>query len=90
MRACSMAGAAGLIREYHLMLAPLPRLYRFTVVALVLALCLGAGVIAAEAWSVPLPLGGLLAGTLVGLGLAFLLVHDFHHQPRAARAVRRR
>jgi len=70
------------------LLAPLPRLYRIVVVAVVLALGLGAGVLMAQSWD--LPAGGVLVGSLAGLALAYLLVHDFHHAPRPARVPRRR
>ena len=70
------------------MLAPLPRLYRIIVVAIVVALGIAGGVWLAP--QVALPAGGLLVGTVGGVLVAFLLIHDFHQQPRPARVPRRR
>ena len=70
------------------MLAPLPRLYRIVLFAVVLALGIGSGVLVAAAWDVPA--GGILVGTAAGLAVAYLLTHDFHHAPRPARVPRRR
>lgn len=70
------------------MLAPLPRLYRFGLTVLVVALGIAAGLGAASAWDLSLPLGGLLVGSVAGLGVGYLLVHDFHHVPDGARMVR--
>ena len=70
------------------LLAPLPRLYRMIVVSVVLALGIGAGVLLTQFWD--LPAGGVLVGSLAGLGVAYLLVHDFHHAPRPARVPRQR
>lgn len=72
------------------MLAPLPRLYRLLLTLVVLGLGLLAGVVAAQIWGLHLPLGGLLVGSAAGLAIGFLLVHDFHHQPRPVRVTRRR
>lgn len=72
------------------MLAPLPRLHRLVLTAVFLTLGTAAGVVAAQAWGLSLPLGGLLVGSAAGLTLGFLLVHDFHHAPRPARVPRRR
>jgi uncharacterized membrane protein len=69
------------------LLAPLPRLHRIIVVASVLLIGVIAGVWVAQLWS--LPAGGLLVGTGTGLVVAFLLTHDFHHQPRPVRVHRR-
>jgi hypothetical protein len=72
------------------MLAPLPRLHRVVLTLLVLALGISGGVAAAQVWGFSLPVGGLLVGSLAGLGMGYLLVHDFHHEPRPARVLRRR
>jgi hypothetical protein len=64
------------------LLAPLPRLYRIILFAVVLALGIGSGVLLAQAWE--LPAGGVLVGAAGGLLIAYLLVHDFHHAPRPA------
>jgi hypothetical protein len=70
------------------LLAPLPRLYRIVVVAVVLALGLAGGVWLAQ--EIALPAGGLLVGCVGGILVAYLLIHDFHHhQPRPARIPRR-
>lgn len=71
------------------MLAPLPHLHRVVLTVLVLALGIVAGVIAGQVWGFSLPVGGLLVGSMVGLGIGFLLVHDFHSAPRPARVTRR-
>ena len=77
------------------LLAPLPKLYRIVLFAVVTVLGfvaarwrIGAGVWLAQAWE--LPAGGILVGTLSGLVVAYLLLHDFHAAPRAARVTRRR
>ncbi len=72
------------------MLAPLPRLHRVVLIVLVLALGITGGVVAAQVWGFSLPMGGLLVGSLAGLGIGFLLVHDFHPAPRPVRVSRRR
>lgn len=72
------------------MLAPLPRLHRVVLIVLVLALGITGGVVAAQAWGFSLPMGGLLVGSLAGLGIGFLLVHDFRPAPRTVRVPRRR
>ena len=69
-------------------MAPLPRLYRMIVVAVLLAIGIGAGAVLAQFWD--LPAGGVLVGCLAGLAVAYLVVHDFHHAPRPARVPRRR
>jgi hypothetical protein len=69
------------------LLAPLPRLYRFVLIAVVLALGIGAGAWLAQLTD--LPAGGVLVGSVAGLLIAYLLVHDFHHAPRPARVQRR-
>lgn len=72
------------------MLAPLPRLHRFVLTALVVALGIAGGLFAARTYELSLPLGGLLVGSIAGLGVGYLLVHDFHRTPgaHAARAPR--
>lgn len=70
------------------MLAPLPRLYRVALILLVASLGLGAGLVAAQAWDLSLPLGGLLVGSAAGLGVGYLFVHDFHRHPPGVRAHR--
>jgi hypothetical protein len=58
------------------------------VVVSVLLVGVVAGIWVAQLYS--LPAGGLLVGTGAGLVVAFLLTHDFHHQPRPVRVQRRR
>lgn len=70
------------------MLGPLPRLYRSLVAATALLVFIGYGIVLSQV--LPLPFGGVLAGTAAGLLIAFALVHDFHHRPRQpSRAARR-
>jgi hypothetical protein len=73
------------------MLGPLPLLHRFVVVAI--ALCAGVvgGVWVAHVTTLPLAVSlGALVGGLVGLGAAYLVVHEPHPPPRPVRAERRR
>lgn len=70
------------------MLGPLPRLYRSLVAVAALLVFVGGGIVLAQV--LPLPFGGILFGSALGLLIAFVLVHDFHHrQARPTRAVRR-
>ena len=68
------------------MLAPLPRLYRWLVLVVLLVGSLAAGVLLAQTRD--FPLGGLLIGTLAGLALAFAALHDFHRRPHEQRVRR--
>ncbi|CAM3623316.1 hypothetical protein [Nocardioides zeicaulis] len=73
------------------MLGPLPALHRFLVVLAVVAVFLGLGVWLGVDPGVSLDLrAGALVGTVAGLGLAFALVHDFHHRQARPVRVRRR
>ena len=73
------------------MFGPLPVLHR--IVLGTISLCFG---IVAGVWiahSAPLPMavsGGALAGGLVGLLLAYVLVHASQSEPRPVRVTRRR
>jgi hypothetical protein len=73
------------------MFGPLPVLHR--IVLGTISLCFG---IVSGMWiahSTPLPIavsGGALAGGLLGLFLAYVLVHASHAQPRPVRVARRR
>ena len=70
------------------MLGPLPRLYRSLVVAVALLVFVGGGIVLAQV--LPLPFGGVVTGTLIGVLIAFVLVHDFHRRrTQPSRAVRR-
>lgn len=70
------------------MLGPLPRLYRSLVTAAALLVFIGCGIVLAQV--LPLPFGGVVTGTAVGLLIAFVLVHDFHRRrTHSSRAVRR-
>jgi hypothetical protein len=68
------------------MLAPLPRLYRWLVLAVLLVGSLTAGVWLAQARD--FPFGGLLVGSVAGLALAFAALHDFHRGPPQQRVRR--
>jgi hypothetical protein len=73
------------------MFGPLPLLHRIVLGAISLCFGIVAGVWIAH--STPLPIaisGGALAGGLVGLLAAYVLVHGAHEQPRAIRVTRRR
>lgn len=71
------------------MIGPLPRLHRLLVVAVALIVAIASG-----AWVAhfsPLPVAaaaGAMWGFFAGLVLAYVLVHDFHHQPHAVRVRR--
>ncbi|MFC6288541.1 hypothetical protein ACFP3Q_15545 [Nocardioides sp. GCM10027113] len=65
------------------MLAPLPRLYRWLVLAVLLLGSLGAGVWLAQTYT--FPFGGLLIGSLAGLALGFAALHDFQRRGTARR-----
>ncbi|HEX4471656.1 MAG TPA: hypothetical protein VH085_06785 [Nocardioides sp.] len=73
------------------MFGPLPLLHRLVLGAI--SLCFG---ILAGAWIAhvtPLPMavsGGAVAGGLLGLALAYLLVHSPEARPRPVRVTRRR
>ncbi|MCY4727593.1 hypothetical protein NYO98_14995 [Nocardioides sp. STR2] len=74
------------------MLGPLPALHRYLLVLAALVVCVGIGLWFGAVPELPLNLRlGLVAGAAAGVGAAFVLVHDFHHQQqgRAARARRR-
>ena len=73
------------------MLGPLPVLHKLVLVVAAVVVCTGIGIWAGVMPEVPLNLRvGIVAGTAVGVGAAFVLVHDFHQrQARPARARRR-
>ena len=78
-------------RKGFSVLAPLPRLHRLVVVAIALLAAIAAGLFLASAVpSVPLPVGGVLVGTVAGCLVAFLLVHDFGPAVRPVRVRRPR
>ena len=68
------------------MLAPLPRLYRWLVLVVLLVGSLTGGVWLAQARG--FPFGGLLVGSVAGVALAFAALHDFHRGPHEQRARR--
>ncbi len=70
------------------MLGPLPRLYRSLVATTALVVFIACGVWLAQI--LPLPVGGLLLGSVAGVLIAFVLVHDFHQRrTQPARIIRR-
>ena len=69
-------------------MGPLPQFHRFGVTALLLALCLGAGIWLAG--YVDLPLGGLGLGLTAGCVLAWLVTHDFTARDRPVVRLSRR
>ena len=71
------------------MFGPLPVLHRIVLVAISLCFGVVAGMWIAHATSLPVAVyGGALAGGLLGLGAAYILVHT--PQPRPVRITRRR
>jgi hypothetical protein len=73
------------------MLAPLPKLYRDLVVAIVLLIGVGSGLWVTQVTSLSAVAGaGALFGAAVGLVAAYALVHDFSHRPRPVRVTHRR
>jgi len=73
------------------MLGPLPALHRFLLVLGALVVCIGIGLWFGAVPEIPLDLrAGLVAGAAAGVAAAFVLVHDFHEQARAAARARRR
>jgi hypothetical protein len=73
------------------MFGPLPVLHRIVLGAISLCFGIVAGMWIAHTTSAPIAVsGGALAGGLVGLVLAYVLVHHPHEQPRPLRVTRRR
>ena len=73
------------------MLGPLPALHRFLLVLGAIVVCVGIGLWLGAVPEIPLNLrAGLVAGAAAGVAAAFVLVHDFHQQARAAARTRRR
>ena len=69
------------------MLGPLPRLYRSLVATAAFIVFILCGVWLAQ--MLPLPVDGILLGSVAGVLIAFVLVHDFHQRrAQPARAVR--
>jgi hypothetical protein len=68
---------------------PLPRLHRILVILTVLAVGVVSGIWMAQYSPLPAAAAaGALWGGLAGLGLGFVLLHDFDHRPRAVRVRR--
>ena len=73
------------------MLGPLPALHMFLLVLGAIVVCVGIGLWLGAVPEIPLNLrAGLVAGAAAGVAAAFVLVHDFHQQARAAARARRR
>jgi hypothetical protein len=72
------------------MFGPLPLLHRIVLGAISLFFGAVAGIWIARATPLPVAVyGGALAGALVGLLAAYVLVHTPHHEPRPVRVHRR-
>jgi hypothetical protein len=72
------------------MFGPLPLLHRIVLGAISLCFGVVAGIWIAHSTSVPVAIsGGALAGGLVGLVAAYVLLHTTHPQPRPIRVNRR-
>ena len=72
------------------MFGPLPMLHRIVLGAISLCFGVVAGVWIAHATSIPVAVsGGALAGGLVGLLVAYVLLHTTHPEPRPVRVHRR-
>lgn len=70
-------------------MGPLPQLYKLLVAALLVLLCLGAGLWLAGYYE--LPLAGAGVGIAAGCALAWLMTHDFRrNRQRTVRVTRRR
>jgi hypothetical protein len=83
--------AADLRTEGATLFGPLPLLHRLVLVAI--SLCSGvlAGAWIAHSTSLPVAVSmGALAGGLLGLVVAYALVHTSHPEPRPIRITRRR
>ena len=79
------------IRRGHHMFGPLPLLHRIVLGAISLCFGIVAGVWIAHATPLPVAIsGGALAGGLVGLVVAYALVHNPHTDARPVRVTRRR
>ncbi|ABL82663.1 hypothetical protein Noca_3161 [Nocardioides sp. JS614] len=71
------------------MFGPLPPLHRMLVIATVLAVGVVSGIWIAQFASAPAAAAaGAAWGALAGLLLGYVLLHDFHHRPRAVRVRR--
>ena len=71
------------------MFGPLPQLYRILVVLTALVVGVLSGVWLAQLIEGPsLVAAGIGWGLLAGLLLNYVLLHDFHHRPRAVRVRR--
>ena len=72
------------------MFGPLPRLHRLLLVATALLIGVGSGAWVAYSTAMPLAASaGAVIGALVGILLAYALVHDFHARARPVRTIRR-
>jgi xanthine/uracil permease len=73
------------------MFGPLPVLHRTVLAAASLVFGVIAGIWIAHFTALPVAIsGGALAGALLGLLAAYVLVHNPHAQPRTVRISRRR
>ena len=71
------------------MFGPLPQLHRLLVVLTAVVVGVTSGLWIAQFSALPAAaIAGVLWGALAGIGLGFVLLHDFHHRPRPVRVRR--
>jgi hypothetical protein len=68
---------------------PLPQLHRLLVVLTAVVVGVASGLWVAQFSALPAAaIAGTLWGAIAGIGLGYVLLHDFHHRPRAIRVRR--
>jgi hypothetical protein len=68
---------------------PLPQLHRLLVVLTAVLVGGASGLWIAQFSSLPAAaVAGVLWGVLAGIAIGYVLLHDFHHRPRAVRVRR--
>jgi tetrahydromethanopterin S-methyltransferase subunit C len=79
----AVAGISPAAHSGVTVLGPLPRRYSRRVVVAAILICAVLGVWLSRSIDLPMPVDGLLVGSLVGVVCAFLLVHDFTRRAAA-------